>query len=72
VRAERRAGELIPKTIFKGGDRKSKSYDDTLILADIGVTKNQSSQVFARSLLYIFLLGWFVECSGSVRLEISF
>jgi N6-adenosine-specific RNA methylase IME4 len=54
MRAERRAGELLIEMAArkeretKGGDRRSKSHDATLIaaptLADLGVSKTQSSR----------------------------
>ncbi len=45
LRAERRIGELLAETVEKGGDRRSKSYDATLIsrLPD-DVTRSQSSR----------------------------
>ena len=44
VRASRRLGELLENQIQHGGDRKSKSHDATLKLADLGITKSQSSR----------------------------
>ncbi len=52
VMAERRAGEILARMKLQGGDRKSKSSSVTLIggklptesLAEIGVTKKQSSR----------------------------
>jgi hypothetical protein len=50
LRAERRAGPLLADMAgggerrAQGGDQKSKSHDATLKLADIGVTKTQSSR----------------------------
>jgi len=45
IRAERKAGEMIKASgISRGGDRKSKSHDATLILDDFGVSKTQSSR----------------------------
>jgi hypothetical protein len=35
--------EVIEQKFPKGGDRKSKSRNGTLILQDEGITKNQSS-----------------------------
>jgi len=50
IRAERRAGELLKESAEigqrdkgRGGDRKSQSADVTVKLADIGISKNQSS-----------------------------
>jgi hypothetical protein len=50
VRAERRTGELLKETAAtgqrerRGGDRRSKSRQPTLKLADYGLTNDQSSQ----------------------------
>jgi hypothetical protein len=54
LRAERRAGELLAEMgeneqrQRRGGDRKSKLHDETLIepptLSDLGITKSQSSR----------------------------
>jgi len=49
VRAERRCGELLRDSAERrerapqGGDRKSKSHDATLKLADLGISRDQSS-----------------------------
>jgi hypothetical protein len=40
IRAERRAGELIPQQITHGGDPKSHA----VTLGDLGIHKNQSSR----------------------------
>ena len=42
LRAERKAGEQLRDSGLKGGDRRSKSHDATLKLADLGVTKQQA------------------------------
>lgn len=42
--ASRRAGELLAEMKLQGGDRKSKSHDETLILSDLGINKHQSSR----------------------------
>jgi hypothetical protein len=50
VRAERRCGQMLRdaaetgQRAHQGGDRKSKSHDATLKLADLGVSKDQSSR----------------------------
>jgi hypothetical protein len=44
LRAERKAGQLLTKTIKRGGDPKSKSRDTTLILKENGISKDQSAQ----------------------------
>jgi len=44
LRAERKAGQLLAKTIKKGGDKKSKSAETTSILKPLGISKDQSSQ----------------------------
>jgi hypothetical protein len=50
VRAERRCGQLLRETRERGerhrghGDQKSESHDVTPKLADLGITRNQSSQ----------------------------
>jgi hypothetical protein len=44
LRAERKAGQLLAKTIKKGGDKKSKSADTTSILEPLGISKDQSSK----------------------------
>jgi len=44
LRAERRAGELLTKMVSRGGDRKSNSQRESLILADLGIDHNQSAR----------------------------
>ena len=45
IRAERRAGELLKETVQRGGDRKSKSHDPTLIRGlPEGISHDQSSR----------------------------
>lgn len=44
LRAERRAGRLIAKLKLHGGDRSEESAAQRLTLADIGVSKDQSSR----------------------------
>jgi len=44
LRAERRAGELLAGVVSHGGDRKSSSHDENLILADLGIDHNQSAR----------------------------
>ena len=44
LRAERKAGQLLTKTVKKGGDKKSKSADATSILEPLGISRDQSSQ----------------------------
>ena len=44
LRAERKAGELLAKLSLRGGDRKSKSHDATLKLADLGIDRSQSAR----------------------------
>jgi hypothetical protein len=43
LRAERKAGQLLPKAIKKGQPGKERSSETTL-LSDLGITKDQSSQ----------------------------
>ena len=43
LRAERKAGILLKKTVKKGGDQKSKSVKATSILKTNGITRDQSS-----------------------------
>jgi hypothetical protein len=44
LRAERKAGQLLTKSVKRGGDKKSKSADTTSILEKNGISKGQSSQ----------------------------
>jgi len=44
IRAERKAGELIPKQIKIGGDRKSKTHNGFLKLSNLGIDDHQSSR----------------------------
>lgn len=44
LRAERKAGKLLADLALRGGDRKSKSQTESLMLADLGVNRNQSSR----------------------------
>lgn len=44
IRTERKAGEILSTMNLRGGDRKSKGHDAPLMLADIGVTKDQSKR----------------------------
>jgi hypothetical protein len=44
LRAERKAGEMLAEMELHGGDRRSKSHDVTLNLADLGISKMQSSR----------------------------
>lgn len=44
LRAERKAGEFLAGLKLQGGDRRSKSYTDTLKLIDLGITKQQSQR----------------------------
>ncbi len=44
LRAERRAGELLPTLIAWGGDRRSKSHSRVLKIADLGINHNQASR----------------------------
>jgi hypothetical protein len=44
LRAERKAGQLLAKTIKRGGDQKSNSRAASSILKDNGISHNQSAQ----------------------------
>lgn len=44
LRAERKAGKLLADLALRGGNRKSKSQPESLILADLGINRNQSSR----------------------------
>jgi hypothetical protein len=44
LRAERKAGSMLAQASLCGGDRKSKSHDAILILADLGIDRYQSSR----------------------------
>jgi hypothetical protein len=44
LRAERKAGTVLADLTLRGGDRKSKSQPESLILADLGISRNQSSR----------------------------
>jgi hypothetical protein len=44
LRAERRAGELLAGLAIRGGDRRSKSHDKRLKLADLAIDHNQSAR----------------------------
>lgn len=44
LRAERKAGKLLADLALRGGNRKSKSQTESLMLADLGINRNQSSR----------------------------
>ena len=44
LRAERKAGEFLQSLPLRGGDRRSKAHDEPLKLADLGITRNQSTR----------------------------
>lgn len=44
LRAERKAGAILAQLRLHGGDRRSKSHDATLKLAEIGLSKHQSAR----------------------------
>ena len=44
VRAERRCGELLSKTVEHGGDRKSESRSKSPTLNEMGLSKDESSR----------------------------
>jgi hypothetical protein len=44
LRAERKAGSALADLALRGGDRKSNSHGESLILDDLGVDRNQSSR----------------------------
>jgi hypothetical protein len=44
LRAERKAGGLLRSLKLRGGDRKSKGHADPLILADLGISRNESKR----------------------------
>jgi hypothetical protein len=44
LRAERRAGQLLPDLVVHGGNRKANSSDGKLKLEDLGIDHNQSAR----------------------------
>jgi hypothetical protein len=79
LRAERRAGELLAELVTHGGDRKSKSRDEILKLADLGIDRNQSARwrreasvpepIFDQYISAANQLGRDITAEGLLRLE---
>jgi hypothetical protein len=44
LRAERTAGEFLASLALRGGNRRSKAHDEPLKLAELGITRNQSTR----------------------------
>lgn len=76
--AERKAGKMLSQMRLHGGDRRSNNHDDCLILADLGITQNQSTrwqkeasvgdQEFADYVRSTTLLGKEITAAGLIRL----
>jgi hypothetical protein len=77
LRAERRAGEILPDLFTHGGDRRSSSATRSLKLAELGISHNQSAlwrreaavpePVFEQYLAMANRAGQDITASGLVR-----
>jgi len=81
LRAERKAGGLLSRFKLRGGDRRSKGYQASLKLRDMGITRDQSkrwqkiasvaNEDFERYVKASYDLGTELTAAGAIRLAVS-